>query len=221
MRRCLVMLVCFLLFAGCDRKPAIESKAALPSLPVVAIEDVPAPATRTVRVERGQNLRSIGSMAYGHERFSGFVAVVNGISDPERVSEGAELKTPSLSMAFRDTGMDPAYQPIFNTLAKACTDYYKTEPAYLSARQASGVERGNFPIPADIQTKLVASADAIDAGVASLSAVTPPTRCPKWRSASSSRQLSTSGNSRGDRLTAMVMTTNWSDNDSAWPSPTH
>ncbi len=173
------MLLCCLLCTGCGRKQAIATKVALPSLPVVAIEDVPAPKTRNVTVQRGQNLRSIGAEAYGHERFSGFVAALNGIPDPERIGEGSELKTPSLGVAFRDAGMDPAYQPIFNAMAKACTDYYKTEPAYLAARQASGVDLGNFPIPADIQAKLVACADAIDAGVVRLSEVKPPHTVPK------------------------------------------
>lgn len=179
MGRFLIMVLCSLLFAGCDRKPSVPVKPAQRSLPVVAIEDIPAPKTQTVRVERGQNLRSIGAGAYGHERFSGFVAVLNGIPDPERIGEGVELKTPSLGLAFRDAGADPAYQPIFNALAKACTDYYDTEPAYLAARRASGVERGHFSIPVDIHATLLACAETIDAGVAKLSAVKPPHGVPE------------------------------------------
>ena len=173
------LLMCSLLFAGCNRQSSVENKAALPSLPVVAIEDIPAPKIQKVMIGRGQNLRLIGSAAYGHERFSGFVAVLNRIPDPERIGEGVELKTPSLGVAFRDAEMDQAYQPVLNVLAKACTDYFSIEPAYLAARQASGVQRGNFSIPADIQAKLVACADAIDAAVARLSAVKPPHGVPK------------------------------------------
>ena len=89
-------------------------------------------------VEPGWNLRTIGAAAYGHERFSGFVAVLNGIADPERVPAGAILKTPSLAVAFHDAGMDPTYQPALNALAKSCTDYYATEPAYLIGLQYPG-----------------------------------------------------------------------------------
>jgi hypothetical protein len=81
-------------------------------------EDVPAPARPEVTVQPGDNLRGIGAGAYGHERFSGFVARVNGIADPERLQAGLTLKTPPLSIAFRDAGLSPQYQPVINALAR-------------------------------------------------------------------------------------------------------
>ncbi|GEP45808.1 hypothetical protein BGE01nite_50990 [Brevifollis gellanilyticus] len=143
-------------------------------MPKVSIEEVPAPKEATVIVAEGSNLGAVGAEAYGHERFSGFIAAMNGIADPERVQAGASLKTPSLAVAFRDAGADATFQPALNVLSKACTDYYAIEPAYLAARQASGVERGEFAIPSEIAAKLRACADAIDAAVATLSTARVP-----------------------------------------------
>jgi hypothetical protein len=64
-------------------------------------------------------------------------------------------------------------------LAKAWTDYSAAEPAYLAARDASGVARGSFSIPPEIRARLIASADAVDAGIAVLSAAKPPDGVPK------------------------------------------
>ena len=130
-------------------------------------------------MERGSNLRAVAAAAYGHERFSGFVARFNDLPDPERVSAGAVLKTPSVSVALRDAGADPALQPALYALAKAWTDYCATEPAYLSARRASGVAAGTFPIPPEIKQKFVACADTIDAALEVLSSVRPPHSVPK------------------------------------------
>jgi hypothetical protein len=130
-------------------------------------------------MEAGSNLRAVAKMAYGHERFSGFVAEFNNIRDPERVMAGTELKTPSLAAAFQEAGLDAVYQPVINVLAKACTDYYATEPSYLAARRASGVPEGKFSIPADIHTMLSACADSIDAAVAHLRAVQSPHAIPQ------------------------------------------
>lgn len=174
-------LVCFAVFScfsmvvvsGC--KPSEDSAAsrAAPRLPMVAVLDVPAPASPTITVERGSNLRTAAEAAYGHERFSGFLTVINGIADPERVNAGVVLKTPSLAVALRDAGLDAQYQPAVNALAMACTDYYAAEPDYLAARRASSIQEGGLLIPASTKAAFSASADTIDAVVASLQAVRP------------------------------------------------
>lgn len=137
MRQIAEIAVITLALAGCNRTPA---------LPVVRTEDVPAPAKLEVKVQHGDNLRAIGAGAYGHERFSGFVARVNGIADPERLAAGVTLKTPSLSVAFRDAGLSSQYQPAINVLSKACTDFHDVLPAFRTARHVGPVTNGHFPI---------------------------------------------------------------------------
>lgn len=159
------------------------------SLPSVATEAVPAPGTLTVVVERGSNLRAVGGSAYGHERFSGFVAAINGLPDPERVQAGVTLKTPSLSVAFRDAGLDSRYQPAINVLAKACTDFYRVFPEYRKARYASGIARGTFAIPQHIKTTYSQCADSIDAAIRVLVRVKPPHKVPQ-RTIDQFRQVS-------------------------------
>ena len=163
---------------GCGRKTSSPAIAPAPPLPAVTIGQVPAPPAPTITVTAGSNLRSIGGAAYGHERFSGFIAALNGITDPEHIQAGAALKTPSLAAAFSDVGADPAYQPAINALAKACTDYYAFEPSYLDARRAGGVSKGKFAIDGRMSAKLIACADSVDAGVAALSTVSPPHTVP-------------------------------------------
>lgn len=163
------------------KKQEMPRPAAVPSppLPVVAIDDVPAPAPSSVTLAAGSNLGAVAAKAYGHERFAGFVATVNGITDPARVKAGAILQTPSLAMAFRDAGLDPAFQPALNVLAKACSDTFATLPVYLEARRTSGnTHPGAFPIPPEIQARLRVSANAIDAALAVLSTAAPPHTVP-------------------------------------------
>jgi len=146
---------------------------------MVAVSDVPSPKSPTIVVQKGMNLRTIAKNAYGHERFSGFIASLNGVADPELIVVGQTLKLPSLSAAFSAAGLDSQYQPALNAIAKACTDYYAVEPAYLEARRASGVSEGRFNIPKDIQTKLQACADAVEAGAEMLRSVKPGHAPPK------------------------------------------
>jgi hypothetical protein len=160
-------------------RPSSPKAAAAPPLPSVAVDEVPAPSPSIIVVERGSNLRAISAAAYGHERFSGFVAALNGISDPERIIAGTTLKTPSLSAAFRDAGLDSRYQPAINALAKASTDFHATLPTYLKARSASGVASGTFTVPADTRATFMACADAIVAASAVLGTATPPHSIPK------------------------------------------
>ena len=94
--------------SSCDRQSRI-SHAAAPApapLPVVAEAEVPAPANPTVSVEPGMDLGTIAEKAYGHSKFSGFVARLNGMTDPQKLPAGALLKTPSLPIAFREAGLD-------------------------------------------------------------------------------------------------------------------
>jgi hypothetical protein len=167
-----------LLLASCERKANPTGTIIPPSLPSVTIAEVPSPAQQTITVEKGSNLRAIGARAYGHERFSGFVAALNGIADPEKVLIGTILKTPSLATAFRDAGMDPVYQPALNAMAKACTDYYATEPAYLRARNAPGGAAGFFSIPAEIKAKFIHIADSIDSAIVVLESEKAPHSVP-------------------------------------------
>lgn len=150
-----------------------------PPLPAVAEAEVPAPASLTVTLQPGDNLRAIGAKAYGHEKFSGFVARLNGIADPEKVAAGATLKTPALPVAFREAGLDPAYQPAINAMSKACTDFYAALPAYLEARKPSGLTRGNFAIPEQFRETFTRCADAIDAGTHVLEAAKEPHKVPR------------------------------------------
>ena len=173
MRLPVIAGMCALLLAGCER-----SRQASAPMPVVSIEDVPAPALTEVTVQRGSNLREIATRAYGHERFSGFVAALNGIADPERVSAGARLRTPSLAAGLRDAGLAPEYQSAVNCLSKAWTDYHAVEDSYLAARSASGVARGTFAIPPDIRTTLERCSTMIDAALPVLRSVHPPHSVP-------------------------------------------
>jgi len=176
--RCLISTVLAILISTGCRRPS-SPVAEIPPLPVVATEAVPPPASLSVIVDRGANLGTIAANAYGHERFSGFVAVLNGITDPGHLVAGQELKTPSFSSAFRDAGLDPRYQPAINALSKACTDYYAVEPAYLKARDESGVSSGTFPIPEGIRATFLGCADAIEAATAALRTSKPPDNVPK------------------------------------------
>ena len=176
--RCLISAVLAVLISTGCRSPS-SPIAAIPPLPVVATEAVPPPASSSVIVERGATLGTIAAAAYGHERFAGFVAALNGITDPGRIVVGQELRTPSLSSAFFVAGLDPRYQPAINALSKACTDYYAAEPEYLKARDESGVSSGTFPIPNGIRATFAGCAAAIEAATAALGAAKPPDNVPK------------------------------------------
>lgn len=166
-RHLLPVLSVLLLSLGCSRKPP---KAVVPPLPSVKIEEVAAPASPTVTIERGSNLNTVAENAYGHEDFSGFVAALNGIADPERVAAGAVLKTPSLPAALRDAGLDPAYQPAFNVLALTWADLRTTLPDYERERDlalhASGTrDDTTFAISVPLRRRLLQCADHMDAAL--------------------------------------------------------
>jgi hypothetical protein len=176
MRLPVIASMCALLIVSCSRSR--QASPAPTPLPAVSIEVVPAPASAEVTIQRGSNLREIAGQAYGHERFSGFVATQNGIADPERVSAGTVLRTPSLAVCFRDAGLAPDYQPAINCLAKACTDYYAVEGLYLRARKASGVASGTFAIPPDIRSTFESCAAMIDAALPLLRSARSPHTVP-------------------------------------------
>ena len=148
---------------GCHRKP---QTVVFPPLPKVEIADIRAPASSSIVVQSGSNLRSIAAAAYGHEDFSGFVGRLNQVTSSERLMAGFTLQTPALPIAFRDAGLDPRYQPAINALAKAWNDLQSTLPDYLKARDASGSGDGkSFPIVAELRVRLVTCADMIDAAI--------------------------------------------------------
>lgn len=95
-----------LLTPSCSRKCTDKSAAGVPHLPTVKIDDVAAPTHSTVTIQDEANLREIAAVAYGHVDFSGFVARLNGIAVPQRVTAGTTLKTPSLPVALRESGPD-------------------------------------------------------------------------------------------------------------------
>ncbi len=121
-------------------------------------------------VQRGSNLRSIARTAYGHEVFSGFLAKLNHLANPDHVAAGASLRTPPLPEAFRDAGLDTRYQPAVDALAKAWTDLRSVLPEYTEACNSSGMQSGQtFPISAELQSKLVACADLVQSAIPVLS----------------------------------------------------
>lgn len=159
MRLLLLPALALLLFAtGCCRRKLL--------LPSVKIEDVSTPASPTVTIARGSNLREVATNAYGHEDFSGFVAALNGITNTERVAAGAVLKTPSLPAALRDAGLAPSYQPAFNVLAQTWAEIRTTLRDYEHERSASGAREGaTFAISAALSRRLFQCADDMDAAL--------------------------------------------------------
>ena len=148
----------------------MPAKIIVPSLPKVDIADVPSPATPTITVEKGSNLRAIATAAYHHESFSGFVGQLNGISKPELLQAGATLKTPSLPVALLGAGLDPHYQPAANALAKAWIDLVAILPEYIRARYAAKARDGDrFEVPEKIRKALLTCAETIDASTDVLS----------------------------------------------------
>ena len=168
MRHLLISALSVLLLTlGCNRK---SPQAVVPPLPSVKTEDVSAPANPTVTILGGSNLRDIAATAYGHEDFTGFVARLNGIADPERIAAGATLKTPSLSVGMRDAGLDPAYQSAVNVLGQSWTELRAALPDYERERDAAGARDGtSFAITSDLSRRLLKCADAMDAALDVLS----------------------------------------------------
>lgn len=130
-------------------------------------------------IRPGDSLHAIAAEAYGHGRSAGFIARFNGLPDPEVVSVGISLKTPSLSVALREAGLDSRYQPAINALAKSSTDFFALLPSYREARTASGVSTGTFAIPPHMQAVLNSCADLTDAAMANLESVPAPHLPPK------------------------------------------
>ena len=76
MRHLLLLTLSLLLLAsGCSRK---QPKAVVPPLPTVKLEDIPSPASVSVTIARGSNLREVATTAYGH-RASAIVACHEGL----------------------------------------------------------------------------------------------------------------------------------------------
>ncbi|QJE98387.1 hypothetical protein [Luteolibacter luteus] len=172
-----------LALCSCDRQ-ARSTKSANPAstpapLPVVTDAEIPAPASPAVTVEPGMALGTIATKAYGHAKFSGFLARLNGLPDPQKIPAGAVLKTPSLPIAFHQAGLDPRYQPAINALAKSCTDFQAALPHYLEVRRASGLNRGSFKIPKKAKDSFLICADAIEAAKRELETAKEPHQVPR------------------------------------------
>ena len=149
--------------AGCHRGPKI---AVPPPLPKIELSEIRAPASPTMVVESGSNLRAIAKAAYGHEDFSDFVGQVNGVASPEALIAGTTLKTPSLPIAFREAKLDSHYLPAIDALAKAWQDLQVALPDYTKERKASGLHDGHmFLLSEDLRNRLTRCADTIDAAL--------------------------------------------------------
>lgn len=164
---------------SCNRPRKAAPAKIVPPLPVVAVEEVPAPAVTTVTVARGETLETLAERIYQHRSFGGFLGRVNEVADPGRLATGTVLRTPALPVAFRDAGLDPRYQPAINALAKATTDFHAVLPAYRKAREASGAGKGSFAIPPEIRDTLLKCADTIEAGADALGHPAPAHHAPK------------------------------------------
>jgi hypothetical protein len=197
----------FLLLGGCDEtanKSAVPSPPAPPPpLPLVAITDVPPPANPTVILKPGANLGIVAQDTYGHESFSGFLSVINNVTDPTKLRDGLELKTLAIRVAFQEAGVDPIYQPAINALAKAATDYFAQTEAFRGALSAT-TESGKPELSNGVTTVFVSCADAIDAAVAVLEASKPPHTVPKKSIESSAKHPPTCENSRKETSPRMT-----------------
>ena len=183
----LALIFAAMALAGCD-KPAPQKRAATPPppppppplLPIVSVDEVPAPGQPTMKLDAGMTLGHIAELSYGHERFSGLIARHNEIADVNRIPAGKELKTPALSVIFQTAGLDSHYQPLINVIAKAAMDFKKALPAYIEARNhATGGTNGQFTVPAEIKTTLTECADGISAACHQLGKVEAGHKVPK------------------------------------------
>jgi hypothetical protein len=178
----IVTIGALLLLAGCEKAPRKSAATSPPNppppLPLVAVADVPPSPAAEVELKPGANLGIVAQETYGHERFSGFLSVVNGITDPTRIRDGTELKTPSIPIAFQEAGADASYQPAINALAKAATDYFAQSGAFRGALTAS-TESGKPELSPGVAAVFISSADAVDAAVALLEKAKPPHTVPK------------------------------------------
>jgi hypothetical protein len=166
--------------SGCH-KSAAPKPHVVPPLPAVAIADVPAPAMPSTRLEKGMVLGTIAKDAYGHGKFSGFLAVYNHIADPTKLKIGAEIRTPSLAQAFVDEGMDPKYQPAINVLAKTVHDFYALLPAYQAEKQkqVKSTNQTKIALSPDMKAKLEALANNVEAANAVFGSAAPPHKVPQ------------------------------------------
>jgi hypothetical protein len=172
--------LCVLALGACNSSDSDQGRKQHMPLPIVAIEDVPGPESAKTILERGSNIGEIAEKAYGHERFSGFVMRINGLSDPTRVPSGTEIETPSIPSAFRNHGASERYQPAINVLAKASYDFYEILPTYLDARTKSGVSgEGHFAISPLLRDRLTECADSIDAATHAMGEPQPGHAIPK------------------------------------------
>jgi len=173
--------------AACHKSsPKTAKPHVVPPLPAVATADVPAPPLATVKLEKGMTLSKIAKEAYGHEKFSGFIAAYNHIEDPTKLKIGAEIRTPAIPQAFADESVDAKYLPAINVLAKTAHDYFELLPSYRAAVKPPAPKSGEtpaakvtVPVPAELKTKLEALADHVEAANAVFAAAAPPHKAPQ------------------------------------------
>lgn len=145
---------------------------------VAASRAVPAPRRASVVIQDGSTLGEVAEEAYGHNRFAGFIAKINGLSDPERLKSGATIATPSLEKAFEKAHLDPQFQGAIHYLALSSTDYFALLPAYLEALHSSPRNK-DVALSPDLRQKLNACADYLDTADAILSSARAPFSPPK------------------------------------------
>lgn len=162
--------------AGCRKEPPPQRSR--PFLPVVKSADIPPPPETQVVLKAGMNLHMVAESTYGHERFSGVIAVHNQIRDETRIPANTSLETPSLPVLFQRDGLDPQYQPAINALAWAIHEFYQRLPELDKIRSGTPTE-GTVSLPSEMQASLQRLADAIDAANGVLAHVQPPHHPPK------------------------------------------
>ena len=168
--------LCPALFAGC-RHLASNEKRTDAEITAASARKVPAPTLTSIVMPEGGNLGEVAEKAYGHQRFAGFVASINGLTDPERVRSGAAIQTPALDEAFEKEHADPQFAGAIHLLSIASTDYFALLPNYLKIAHPS-VDKA-IPVSQALRERLTACADCIDAANGTLSAAKAPLHPPK------------------------------------------
>lgn len=110
----------FLLGCGRSGKDSDEIPRELESW--ISLE-VPAPEVEeVVMLERG-TFAGVASSIYGHRNFAGFLAVANGVPDPDVVRMDVIYRTPGLTHPFENTRLNPRSLAAVYVLAVAATQF--------------------------------------------------------------------------------------------------
>ena len=165
------------------KEPA--SPAPIP-LPLVKLDEVPAPAAEIVVFERGMEIAGISQTAYGSSDLKHLVLAYNDLKETDPIPAGRKLKTPSIARMFQAAGADARYQPAFNVLGKVLADLNTAMPAYLQERRSQGTkpttgfESARIVLKPETAKELERLALAVDACCEDLGKVVPPHQVPHF-----------------------------------------